>query len=202
MTVGERIRQARKAAGLTQKALGKACGIAEPTIRRYELGKLNPKYETLEKIAKPLNVSAAALWGSEPLSQESVIRNLVSEAEYERLMQKEFFGEDAFPSRLEKLAAYAKENSLTVGEREAFETDIAIGRASRLLSCLGLEPIHSEDDDRTLYRNGRTGKVYEVCTEDAVLNLILDLISYTQVRIQQFFSEQREVPPEDMKKEE
>ena len=40
MTVGERIRAARRARGLTQKALGEACGIAEPTIRRYELGKL------------------------------------------------------------------------------------------------------------------------------------------------------------------
>ena len=44
MTVGERIRAARKAKGLTQKQLGEACGIAEPTIRRYELGKLNAIY--------------------------------------------------------------------------------------------------------------------------------------------------------------
>lgn len=58
MTVGERIRAARKAKGLTQKQLGEACGIAEPTIRRYELGKLNPKYETLQKIAKPLGLEA------------------------------------------------------------------------------------------------------------------------------------------------
>ena len=61
MTVGERIRAARKAKGLTQKQLGEACGIAEPTIRRYELGKLNPKYETLKKIAKPLGVEAHQL---------------------------------------------------------------------------------------------------------------------------------------------
>lgn len=61
MTVGERIRAARKAKGLTQKQLGEACGIAEPTIRRYELGKLNPKYETLQKIAKPLGLEAQQL---------------------------------------------------------------------------------------------------------------------------------------------
>ena len=61
MTVGERIRAARKAKGLTQKQLGEACGIAEPTIRRYELGKLNPKYETLQKIAKPLGLEARQL---------------------------------------------------------------------------------------------------------------------------------------------
>ena len=56
MTVGERIRAARKAQGLTQKQLGEKCGIAEPTIRRYELGKLNPKPDTLKKIAKALGV--------------------------------------------------------------------------------------------------------------------------------------------------
>ena len=55
MTTGERIRAERQAAGMTQKALGEACEIAEPTIRRYEAGKLNPKIETLEKIRKGFN---------------------------------------------------------------------------------------------------------------------------------------------------
>lgn len=65
MTVGERIRAARKANGLTQKQLGEACGIAEPTIRRYELGKLNPKFSTLQKIGKALHVTASYLQGYE-----------------------------------------------------------------------------------------------------------------------------------------
>lgn len=64
MTTGDRIRAERQGAGMTQKALGEACGIAEPTIRRYELGKLNPKYETLEKIAGALNTDAEALRGT------------------------------------------------------------------------------------------------------------------------------------------
>lgn len=63
MTTGERIRAKRQAAGMTQKALGEACEIAEPTIRRYETGKLNPKIETLEKIAGALNIKAEALRG-------------------------------------------------------------------------------------------------------------------------------------------
>ena len=41
MGVGENIRSARQRANLTQKQLGALCGIAEPTIRRYELNKLN-----------------------------------------------------------------------------------------------------------------------------------------------------------------
>ena len=63
MTTGERIRAKRQDAGMTQKALGEACEIAEPTIRRYEDGKLNPKIETLEKIAGALNIKAEALRG-------------------------------------------------------------------------------------------------------------------------------------------
>lgn len=63
MTTGERIRNIRKAQNLTQKQLGELAGIAEPTIRRYELGKLNPKYETIEKIAAALKVSTASLLG-------------------------------------------------------------------------------------------------------------------------------------------
>ncbi len=65
MTTGDRIRAARKAKGYTQKQLGEACGIAEPTIRRYELGKLNPKFETLRKIAKALNLPVSRMMGSD-----------------------------------------------------------------------------------------------------------------------------------------
>lgn len=57
MTVGELIKKNRLEKGLTQKQLGEMANIAEPTIRRYELGKLNPKYKTLQKIADALGVS-------------------------------------------------------------------------------------------------------------------------------------------------
>lgn len=56
MTVANRIREIRKEKGITQKQLGNLCGIAESTIRRYELGLLNPKIETIQKIADALDV--------------------------------------------------------------------------------------------------------------------------------------------------
>ena len=65
LTTGEKIRQARTQKGWTQKQLGELCGIAEPTIRRYELGKLKPKKETLEKIAAPLGVYCLDLDGDD-----------------------------------------------------------------------------------------------------------------------------------------
>lgn len=61
MTIGQRIKQARITRDLTQKALGELAGIAEPTIRKYESDRLHPKYETLEKLAAPLQVTAAYL---------------------------------------------------------------------------------------------------------------------------------------------
>lgn len=59
MTVGENIKRIRKEKGLTQKQLGGLCKprISESTIRKYELGILNPKIETIDRIASALGVS-------------------------------------------------------------------------------------------------------------------------------------------------
>lgn len=54
MTVGEKIRKIRKEKGFTQKQLGKLCQMNEVQIRQYELGKANPKIETVNKIASAL----------------------------------------------------------------------------------------------------------------------------------------------------
>lgn len=51
MNLGERIRQARKEAGLTQKQLAEKIGVAAITIRQYESSKREPRYETLRSIA-------------------------------------------------------------------------------------------------------------------------------------------------------
>lgn len=78
MTTGEKIREARLSAGLTQKRLSELTGIAEPTIRKYESNRLNPKKETLEKIALPLSVHYLSLYGDDrsniiPFLKENVI---------------------------------------------------------------------------------------------------------------------------------
>lgn len=65
MTVGEKIKAIRKERGFTQKKLGELCGINEANIRKYELGKQNPKIETIDKIASALGMSAFELIGLE-----------------------------------------------------------------------------------------------------------------------------------------
>lgn len=61
MTIGERIRALRKEKGLTQKALGDKCGMADSAIRRYESGRGNPTEKTLQRIADALGISFAEL---------------------------------------------------------------------------------------------------------------------------------------------
>ena len=56
MSFSDRLRQARKRQGLTQEELGKKSGLSTYTIQRYEYGKLNPKKDTVAKLAAALNL--------------------------------------------------------------------------------------------------------------------------------------------------
>lgn len=49
---------ARTARGMTQKQLGEALGVPQPTIARWESGDHNPSHGSLKKIAKALNALA------------------------------------------------------------------------------------------------------------------------------------------------
>lgn len=61
MSTGENIRKIRKQKGLTQKKLAELTGLNEVTIRSYELGKFNPKLESMKKIADALGVTVGDL---------------------------------------------------------------------------------------------------------------------------------------------
>lgn len=63
MTTGERIKAARKAAGLTQAELAKKLGIPYQSIGQWENNIRNPKYETIQKISKALDVDSLWLMG-------------------------------------------------------------------------------------------------------------------------------------------
>ena len=63
MSIGNRIREYRKAAGLTQKELAEKSQIAEITLRQYESGKRTPNAEKLKNIANGLQISPSSLMG-------------------------------------------------------------------------------------------------------------------------------------------
>lgn len=62
MTVGEKIYYCRIENHMTQKELGEKTGIDGATIGKYERGVLNPKFETVKKIADALNIRPLDLY--------------------------------------------------------------------------------------------------------------------------------------------
>lgn len=62
-TFGERLRECRKVAKLTQKELAHAAQVAESTISMYEMEKRQPDFETLEVLADAFNVDIDYLLG-------------------------------------------------------------------------------------------------------------------------------------------
>ena len=61
VTVGARVRAARKAAGITQYELGQRAGLDQAVISNLETGKHDPRAETLSRLAQALHLSLAGL---------------------------------------------------------------------------------------------------------------------------------------------
>ena len=60
-TLGERVRQFRESAGLTQKALAQAADIGRVTLVRLENGEQSPRFKTLQAIARALKMDTREL---------------------------------------------------------------------------------------------------------------------------------------------
>ena len=60
-TLGERIRQFRESAGLTQEALARAADIGRVTLVRLEKGEQTPRFKTLNAIAQALGIRVPEL---------------------------------------------------------------------------------------------------------------------------------------------
>ena len=62
MEIGEKIRDARLAKGLTQEELGKLVGLQKSAIAKYENGRVvNIKRSTLQKLANALDLRGSDL---------------------------------------------------------------------------------------------------------------------------------------------
>ena len=70
MTKGERIKAARKKAGMTQAQLAEKLGISFQSVAQWENDLRNPKQETLQKIADALGVSIFDLLGLEDVGKQ------------------------------------------------------------------------------------------------------------------------------------
>lgn len=61
MKIGEVIKEKRLEKGLSQKQLATLVGCAEITIRQYENGSREPRFDRLDEIAKKLGTTAKTL---------------------------------------------------------------------------------------------------------------------------------------------
>lgn len=88
MKVGEKIKAARIAKGMTQEELGNKIGVQKSAIAKYENGRVvNIKRSTLQKIAKVLELRP-----SELIFEERIENNPVGTAElhFEMIMDEDF----------------------------------------------------------------------------------------------------------------
>jgi transcriptional regulator with XRE-family HTH domain len=67
---GNRLREARLGAGLSQSELEDLSGIPKARLSRYENGHVEPSIQTLNRLARALNVSEASLLGDERAAME------------------------------------------------------------------------------------------------------------------------------------
>lgn len=86
MTVGERIKNARKALGMTQVQLADKIGESKQTIYKYEKNKVtNIPIDKIELIADALGVTPVALMGYEMKPAPNDEGGLKYPADYDKL---------------------------------------------------------------------------------------------------------------------
>lgn len=85
MYIGENLKYYRKKAGLTQKQLGDACGLAAITIRQYESNKREPQKKQTGIIAEKLGIAEYLLYApvhhSKPIG-DSVFEGTPTDLEF------------------------------------------------------------------------------------------------------------------------
>jgi len=72
--IGERLKKAREAAGLSQRKLGLLTGLSDKTISAYEQGRVTPPLETLVRIAKQLGKPISYFLGEDNPSERLASR--------------------------------------------------------------------------------------------------------------------------------
>ena len=76
-TFGQRLRETRVGQALSQSDLEEISGIPKARLSRYENGHVAPSIQTLERLARALNVSEASLLGDQRAILEEFFKVLV-----------------------------------------------------------------------------------------------------------------------------
>ena len=92
--VGQKIREYREPAGISQKKLGLALGLSDKAVSAYESGRTLPPLETLYRISEELNVPLDFFLSNSDETKlterlDSIERSLESISEEIALLKKE-----------------------------------------------------------------------------------------------------------------
>ena len=78
-TLGRRIQEARKAAGLSQESLGERLGVSRQAVSKWEADAAVPELENLIAMSRIFGVTIGALLGVEPAADASAAGALPDE---------------------------------------------------------------------------------------------------------------------------
>lgn len=103
MTFGEKLREARKKAGMTQEQLAEVLSVSRQAVTKWESDKGIPDVENLKFIAKVLNVRIDYLLDEEGILDLSITREPINLEDYagynatstKRLMKKDKWCDEA-----------------------------------------------------------------------------------------------------------
>ncbi len=76
MTTGQLIKKVRQEVGITQQELAKRLGISYVGVSQWETDKRNPKYDTLVRIAKALDIPVSYLCGSDKVISKNELHEM------------------------------------------------------------------------------------------------------------------------------
>lgn len=74
--IGSRIKEIREQKGITQKEVCEKAKCTIASLSRYESGKRNPTFESVERIANALGVSISDLCGEERVEAYAIVTRI------------------------------------------------------------------------------------------------------------------------------
>lgn len=175
MTLGEKLRDARKSAEMTQEQLANALSVSRQAVTKWEADKGLPDIENLRLISAALNVSIDALLDESHRLDMSVIREPVHLSDYaglhtaavRRWSKKDRLRDEAVKARFPNAEIHIllHKQSLTKTERKVqrfFWLTTPFANAVEILQSF-------QNADRLFYLVGDHGRQYFVMvTEDCM----------------------------------
>lgn len=162
MTLGEKVRQARKSRSLTQRALAGG-DLSESFISMLEHDKVRPSLETLRVIAGRLNVPLSHLLDADPPPRKQVTVKL----ELGKALLRQHRFTEAMEAFQEAERAMAPDSPLEA----AFRIQIGLGQALTGLQQFDLAEVHLERGRTLADALGRPDLVARVASATGFLSL-------------------------------